>query len=144
MTAAPKLGFGPFAAPQKGVLAVFTDDSLGFGPATRKALGKATDLVQRAAKAERFTGKSGTSLDLIVPEGLKADRLVVVGIGKSADFKPRDAVKLGGAALGKAPKAAADVTVFAELPSGPLEAEQAADLAQGVVLRAYAFDRYKT
>jgi leucyl aminopeptidase len=144
MTFAPKLGFGPFAAPKRGVLVVFSDDTLRFGPATRKALGGAVELVRRAAKAERFTGKPGTSLDLIVPEGLKADRLVVVGIGKSAEFKPREAVKLGGGALGKLPKSAADVTVFAELPSGPLDAEQAADLAQGVVLRAYAFDRYKT
>ncbi len=144
MSTAPKLGFGSFAAPQKGVLVVFSDAALSIGPATRKALGKAAELVRRAAKAERFTGKSGTSFNLIVPEGLKADRLVVVGIGKSAEFKPSDAAKLGGAAMGKLPKSAADVTVFAELPNGPLDAEQAADLAQGIVLRAYAFDRYKT
>jgi leucyl aminopeptidase len=144
MPAVPRLGFGVFAAPQKGVLIVLSDEALDLGPATRKALGKAADLVRRAAKAERFTGKSSTSLDLLLPEGLKVDRLVVLGIGKAADFKPKDALKLGGAAAGKIPKTAADVTVFAELPSGPLDAEQAADLAQGFVLRAYAFDRYKT
>ena len=36
------------------------------------------------------------------------------------------------------------VTIYAELPGGPLTAEQAAALALGVKLRAYAFDRYKT
>jgi len=144
MTAAPKLGFGSFAAPSKGVLIVLTDDALALGPATRKALGKAAGLVQRAAKAERFTGKSGTSLDLLLPEGLKVDRLVVLGAGKASEFKAKDALKLGGAAMGKAPKSAADITVFAELPSGPLDVAQAADLAQGIVLRAYAFDQYKT
>ena len=34
--------------------------------------------------------------------------------------------------------------MFAELANGALNAEQTADLAQGVRLRAYAFDRYKT
>ena len=34
--------------------------------------------------------------------------------------------------------------MFAEFAGGALNAEQAADLAQGVRLRSYAFDRYKT
>jgi leucyl aminopeptidase len=144
MTAAPKLGFGPFAPPQTGTLIVLSDDTLGLGPATRKALGKAADLVKRAAKAEGFTGKSGTSLDLLIPEGLKADRLVVLGVGKSSEFKAKDALKLGGAAMGKTPKTASELTVFAELPSGAFDADAAAELAQGLMLRAYAFDRYKT
>ena len=46
--------------------------------------------------------------------------------------------------MGKLPLAASEGVVFAELPNGALKAEQAADLALGVVLRAYAFDRYKT
>ena len=102
MTDALKLGFGPFTAPSKGVLVVFCDDGLKFGSATAKAvgpaLGSATGLVARAAKAERFTGKSGTSLELIVPEGLKVSRLVIVGVGKIADLTPKDFLKLGGRA----------------------------------------------
>ncbi len=102
MTDALKLGFGPFAAPAKGVLIVFCDDGLKFGRATAKALGSAAGLVARAAKAERFTGKSGSALDLIVPEGLKVARLVVVGAGKTAELEPKDFLKLGGARHGQA------------------------------------------
>ena len=144
MTDALKLGFGPFTAPAKGVLIVFCDDALKFGPATRKALGAAAELVARAAKTERFTGKGGSALELILPEGLKVARLVVIGTGKTSELKPKDILKLGGAAMGKLPAAASDGTVFAEFAGGALSAEQAADLAQGVRLRAYAFDRYKT
>jgi len=144
MTDAPKLGFGPFAAPARGVLIVFCDDGVKFGSATAKALGSATGLVARAAKAERFTGRSGSSLDLIVPEGLKVARLVVIGAGKTSALEEKDFLKLGGLAMGKVPVSAAETTVFADLPDGPLEPEQAADLAQGIRLRAYAFDRYKT
>ena len=142
MTNAVKLGFGPLSAPAKGSLVVFCDDGLKFGPATRKLIGAAADLVQRAAKSERFTGKAGSSLDLIHPEGLKVARLLVAGIGKRSELK--DFVRLGGAVMGKLPKAASEATFVAELPDGPLDAQQAADLAQGARLRAYAFDRYKT
>jgi len=46
--------------------------------------------------------------------------------------------------MGKLPANANNATIFAELPGGALKPDQAADLAQGVQLRAYAFDRYKT
>ena len=89
MADVPKLVFGAISAPSRGVLVVFCDDGLKFGPATRKVLGVAADLVQRAAKSERFAGKRGASLDLIHPEGMKLARLTVVGIGKAAEVKPR-------------------------------------------------------
>jgi leucyl aminopeptidase len=139
-----KLGFGPFAAPARGVLVVFCDGNLKFGPATREAIAPAAGLVTRAAKAEGFTGKNGSALELIVPEGLKVARLVVIGVGKPAELKQKDFVNLGGIAMGKLPKSAAEACVFAELPGGAMRADDAADLAQGVQLRAYAFDRYKT
>ena len=123
---------------------VFCDDGLKFGSATAKALGPAAALVARAAKAERFTGKNGAALELPVPEGLKVDRLVVIGAGKVADLKQQDFIKLGGAAMGRLPARAADATIFAELPGGAMRADRAADLAQGVKLRGYVFDRYKT
>jgi leucyl aminopeptidase len=144
MTGALKLGFGSFTVPAKGVLVVFCDDGLKFGPATRRALGSAAELVNRAAKVERFTGKKNSALELPVPPGLKAVRLVVIGVGKPSELNPKELLKLGGFALGKLPNSASDATVFAELPSGAMKAEQAADLAQGARLRAYAFERYKT
>ena len=144
MSDALKLGFAPFAVPARGVLVVFCDDRVKFGPATGKALGSAAGLVARAAKAERFTGKSCSALELTMPEGLNVARLVVIGAGKAAGLEQKDLRKLGGLAMGKVPLAASEATVFAELPGGALKPAQAADLAQGVQLRAYAFDRYKT
>ena len=61
--------------PPKACLIVFCDDGLKFGPATRKALAPAGDLVARAAAADRFTGKSGTALDIVAPAGLDLPRL---------------------------------------------------------------------
>src|SRR5262249_13345125 len=119
-----KLGFGPFAAPGRGALVVFCDNNLKFGPATRKALGEVADIVARAAKSERFTGKKSSTLDLVVPTGLKATRLVVIGVGKLAELAPKDFIRLGGLAIGRLPNSAADATIFGELPGGAMRADQ--------------------
>jgi leucyl aminopeptidase len=144
MADAPKVAFAPFAAPRKGVLVLFCEEGLKFGPATRKALAPAGDLVERAAAADRFTGKSGSALEISAPAGLSVTRLVVLGAGKAGKLKSQGYVKLGGAAMGKVPASAGEVTIFAEMAGGALKPEQAADVALGARLRAYAFDLYKT
>lgn len=139
-----KLAFSAFATPQKGVLLVFCDDKQRFGTKTKAALGRATDLVKRAAAADGFTGKRGRVLNIIAPEGLKVARLLVVGTGDEKAAATFDFIKLGAQAMGHIPAAASEAVVLAELASGPLSAKQAADLALGIRLRAYAFERYKT
>ena len=144
MAGAPKLGFSSFAAPGKGVLVIFAGTDLAFGPSTKKLLAPAGDLVSRAAEADGFKGKNGSALDLIAPQGLKASRLIVIGIGKPSELKSEDYVKLGGNAFGCAPKSADEITIIGETPDGPMSADQVSDLALGAMMRAYSFDRYKT
>ena len=96
MSDAVKVGFVPFSAAPRGVLVVFCDDALKFGAATRKALGTAADTVKRAAAANQFKGKSGSALDILAPEGIKAERLIVVGTGKPSELKEKDFLKFGG------------------------------------------------
>jgi len=139
----PKIGFTSFDR-LRGVLVAFCAEGLKFGPATQKALSPLGDLLRRAAAADRFTGKNGSSLDIIAPAGLDLPRLIVVGTGKERELKDRDLVKLGGVAMGRIPAAGGQATILAEFGSGPLKAEQIADLVLGARLRAYKFDRYKT
>ncbi|MGE3148668.1 MAG: leucyl aminopeptidase [Pseudorhodoplanes sp.] len=139
-----KLGFGPFTAPTRGILVLFCDPTLKPGSASRQLLAGSGDLIARAAAADGFTGKKGSTLDIVAPAGLKVARLIVVGTGKTGELKPQDFTNLGGVAMGKVPGRTTDVAIYAELPSGPMKPEQAADLALGVMLRAYAFDGYKT
>ncbi len=143
MAAELKLEFAPIATPGKGVLVVFCEEGLKFGSATRNLLKPTGDLVARAATADRFKGKNGAALELVAPAGLAVSRLVVIGVGKARDLKARDFVKLGGVAMGKVPGAESHVAIVADLP-GAIRPERVADLALGVRLRAYAFDRYKT
>src|SRR6201987_4651327 len=143
MAAALKFVFNPFAS-RRDVLILFCAENLKFGPASRRVVSRMGDGFRRAAAADRFTGKNGSSLDLIAPAGLDVPRLVVIGTGKSGASSSRDLTKMGGVEMEKLPKAAAAATIFAELGSGALKADQVADLALGVRLRGYSFDLYKT
>jgi leucyl aminopeptidase len=122
---------------------VFCDDGLKFGAATRSAIAPAAELIQRAAAAERFRGKHGSSLDIIAPASLDTPRLVVVGAGRLKDLDSNAWTKLGGVAMGKLGRAA-EATIVADLPGAGVKPEQVADLALGARLRGYVFDRYKT
>ena len=139
-----KLAFGPFAPPAKGVLILLADESLRFGTESRAVLKASGDLFERAASAEGFRGKLGSALDLVLPAGLSVPRLLVIGIGKAGELKPKDFVRLGGIAAGKLGATTREVAVFCELPGRSMPAAQAAEVALGMMLRAYAFDRYKT
>jgi leucyl aminopeptidase len=139
-----ELEFAPLGTPAKGVLVLFCEEGIKFGSAARRALGPTGDLVRRAAAADRFKGKNGSALDLVAPPGLDVSRLVIVGVGRARDLKAQDFVKLGGTAMGKIPAAASNATLIADLPGGAFKPERAADMALGVQLRAYAFERYKT
>jgi len=96
----PRIGFASFDR-LRGVLVVFCADGPKFGPATQKALSPISDQFRRAAAADRFTGKNGSSLEIIAPPGLEVPRLIVVGTGKERELKDRDLVKLGGVAMGR-------------------------------------------
>ena len=139
-----KVGFVPFSAASRGVLVVFCDDALKLGAASRKALGAAANTIKRAAATNQFKGKSGAVLDILAPEGIKAERLLVVGAGKPSDLKEKDFLRFGGVTAGKLNAASDAVTLIAELPDGAMQPDQAAAIASGIRLRAYRFDRYKT
>ena len=144
MTDAVKVGFVPLSAGPRGVLVVFCDDRLELGTATRNTLGPAATLVRRAAETNQFKGKNGATLDILAPEGLKAKRLIVAGIGKLSELKDNDFLKLGGTVAGTLTAGNDAVAIVAELPTGSMTPDQAAAIATGIRLRAYKFDRYKT
>jgi leucyl aminopeptidase len=144
MSDALKVGFVPLSAAPGGILVVFCDETLKVGPATRKALGKAVDLIKRAAEANQFKGKNASTLDILAPEGIKIQRLIVVGTGKPSQLQDKDFLKFGGVIAGKLNAASRAMTVLAELPEAAMSTEQAVALATGLRLRTYRFTRYKT
>jgi leucyl aminopeptidase len=99
----------------------------------------------RAASAAGFMGKQGHVLDIIAPAGLTANRLLVLGAGKPPG-KGEAATSWtdrGGSLAGKLQ--ALKISKAAVLIGDPnATPELVADLAAGLRLRHYRFDRYKT
>jgi leucyl aminopeptidase len=144
MAADLKLHLSRLSAPADGMLVVLADADLNLGPATRALLEPAGDLVARASRTDNFRAKAFSSVDIIAPAGLTVPRLLVVGLGNGNEAARVDWVKLGGYIMGKLPAGTSGATVMLEGPVGPLEAAQAAEVALGMRLRAYAFERYRT
>lgn len=125
-------------------LVILLSDTLVVPAAADAWVGAETKaLLARAAKAERFEGKAYGALNLLAPEGAGFERLIAVGVGPEADRDTLDLVKLGGAIAGRLGRGRSADVVLA-LPEGEISSRQAADIALGLRLRAYAFDRYKT
>src|SRR3984893_17616169 len=139
-----RLEFAGFDTPAQGVLILLCEEGLKLGGAARKVLAPTGDLINRAADADGFKGKNGSSLEIIAPSGLDVPRVVLVGVGKGRDLKDQDFAKLGGIAMSKIPGAARVATVLVDFPGRGLSPERVAGPSLGVELRAYAFERYKT
>ncbi|MXY39915.1 MAG: leucyl aminopeptidase [Rhodospirillaceae bacterium] len=142
-----KIRFSKLDLPKDGSLVVFAlkDKTLS---ASAAAADKALDgAVSRAMAASRFKGGGGDSLVLPSPGGGRWDRVVVLGLGKAAEFDGLAAQNAGGRAVAALNGAGAKSAV---LLLDPVEggkiggAEAAARAGFGARLRSYRFDRYRT
>ncbi|MCB8819828.1 leucyl aminopeptidase [Microvirga rosea] len=138
-----KIDFHAPGAVDGGDIVVFVDETLKPAPAVAKQLGqKAVDLVAKVASIENFKGKAKSALVIAAPTAPAADRLIVVGLGGEKDRAGLDWAQLGGLVAGKVSGKA--TTIVAEFPGLSPSPENIADMALGIRLRRYAFDRYKT
>jgi len=96
------------------------------------------------SKAADFTGKQGQVLDVIAPPNLGVPRLMVAGAGKADDdaaASPAGLRDRGGSLIGKL-KAAR--IAKADIYLDQLDADAIGEVAAGMRLRHYVFDKYKT
>lgn len=129
------------------VFAAQDDDALVLSEYAENLNSKAAQALTKAGKAVKFTGQSKGAVELVVPPKIKCDRLIVFGTGKTDKAKSIDWVQLGGAAAGKViARKTKSVSVVADVVDrgGRKSEEIAADLALGMQLRCYAFEKYKT
>jgi len=138
-----KIEFIPAAgvaeAPDAVAVLALEDGVLSFAA---EDLDKATGgAVRRAIAASRFTGKSGQTLDLLAPNGIKAGRALIVGGGGEAEFTTEIAESFAAHAY-QALKLSGAEHLWLMLPGA--SADTVAQAAFGARLAAYRFDRYRT
>jgi leucyl aminopeptidase len=141
MTPRPSISFARHSVPKKGSAVVLSAEGGGLGEIAKGYdPGSALD---RAFAVADFSGKFASTVEVIAPQGSSLDRLLAVGVGKPANLKEYDWLKIGGTIAAQFRKAA-DVAVVLDLPDTAVSAADAAGLATGILLRAYNFDKYKT
>ncbi|WP_417684076.1 leucyl aminopeptidase [Roseibium sp.] len=145
MTKLTKVSFGKLGAPSGGVAMILAAEGLALGSQTQAFVAGMEGGFERAAKVAGFTGKSGTSLDLIAPAGIPVDRLIVVGLGKAEELTDEAWLKLGGTVQGLLAGAKADkATLLLEItPEEDVSAQACATVAMGAKLRSYSYDAPK-
>jgi leucyl aminopeptidase len=141
MTARPTISFARIAAPKKGSVVVFSTEDGGLSEAAKAC--DPAQVLEKARAITEFSGKLGTSVELIAPEGAGLDRLVALGAGKAAAIDEYAWFKLGGTAFAQIRKPT-DVTIVLDVAGVEVTGADAANFAAGILLRAYAFDKYKT
>ncbi len=144
MAGSVHIGFAKLATPTKGTIFVLTDKTLALSETASKVAADFPATLKKAAGTAKFEGGVLKLLDLLAPAGSSADRIVVVGLGEPDKMQLHDWLRLGGK-IGGALASAEQVTIVLDRADAiPVEADQAAALAQGLALRCYRFDKYKT
>jgi leucyl aminopeptidase len=139
------IGFSKAIENDAPAMVVFLATENAAGETGAALITEADHSVKRAVGATGFSGKAGSSLDLLAPSGLKTDRLLLVGVGEPAEIDLKAALKLGGQVLGKLREAKVRAaSVVLDIAGVETTPEFVAEFALGLKLRAYEFDKYKT
>ena len=137
----------PGRLPDQGTLIVPVrhDGSLSTAAA---ALDESSDgLIGRALRAHDGKLKHGRLIDLFLPGGLQLQRLLLLVVGKPEALTRLELEQLGGNLVQKLKSLQvreAQVATSAGLDLGFPEAEIAAAMASGALLRSYRFTKYRT
>ncbi|AAN29618.1 hypothetical protein C064_00594 [Brucella suis 63/252] len=142
MSKRPSISFSEFEVPQKGVAVVLVAKGGGFADEAAKAVGGA-EKIARIADISGFTGALGKTAEAIETTPAGVEKIVLVGVGEPGKLGNDDWLKIGGAAFSQIGNAER-VTLTLALPETTIAGDEAADVALGMVLRSYKFDRYKT
>jgi leucyl aminopeptidase len=145
MTTDIKVSFTKLSLPETGTLVLFAADGAVLGREIAALIGKdAHDALKKAAEAEDFKGKEKSVLVIPAPHGFQAQRLVLVGIGNEKQRVETKFINLGGVIAKNVSKGGKVTILMAGPEDWKLDGKAAADLALGIHLRSYKFDRYKS
>ncbi|MEZ5925093.1 MAG: leucyl aminopeptidase [Hyphomicrobiaceae bacterium] len=145
MTNAPAVRFAGLDVSGADVVVGLIELELAMGGQIKAIDKKSGGQLLRAAKSAGFSGRRKTVIEVLAPSGVDQSRILMIGRGPTAGATAQDLIDLGGQIMGQLQsRKIAAATVLAEGATGSLDANEAADLALGMMLRGYTFDRYKT
>jgi len=99
---------------------------------------------EKLSAAAKFTGKQGQMLDVLAPANVAADRLIILGTGSSDDENAKTPLGFRDCGGSLANKLAALRGEKVSIILDDLEPQSIAEIAAGLRLRHYRFDKYKS
>jgi len=142
-----KIAFAKPAVPETGALFVGATEDRTL-TATAAEIDRRTDgALTRAMAGSQFKGKRKEMLPVLAPAALSVSRVVLVGLGKGEDLDALHAEAIGGEITAHCKSGGVtEATVALDLPDGAkIDAVTLqVKLANGIRLRSYRFDKYKT
>ena len=145
MTTDIKVSFTKLSLPETGTLVLFAAEGAVLGREIAALIGKeAHESIKKAAEAEDYKGKEKSVLVIPAPQGFAVQRLLLVGIGNEKQRNETRFINLGGVIAKNMAKGGKVTILMAGPEDWKLDGKAAADLALGVHLRSYKFDRYKS
>ncbi len=142
-----KISFAAPDLPSTGVVVVGILADRELSPSARTLDAELKGALVRAMEASRFSGKKDQTLSILAPVGSGFERILLVGCGKAEELDAPRLQGIGGsiaAALSGTSHSTAFVAIDG-LERAPLSAsEMAAEVALGLRLRSYRFDKYFT
>ena len=143
MTERPDIKFVPFSTPHAQTVMLLVGPGLEFGAAAERLNQQADGALKRGMAAAEFKGKARVAIEVLGAPGIEPKRVLLIGTGNVEDAKDLDWQRLGGAIYGQITSRSGDAASLI-VENGGNAAEFAALLAQGLLLRAYAFRKYLT
>jgi leucyl aminopeptidase len=140
-----EIQFASLSAAPAGALVLLAGQELALAPTARGLDERMKGALSKAARAADFTGKAKTSIEILAPSGIDAQRVLLIGAGRAA--KELDRLLLGGFALTQISARKGETASIVAEPADLGEASAdvfASDLALGALLRSYAFKKYRT
>ena len=97
--------FADISLSKQGALAILVTEGSTLRGVAAELDSKLGGALKRAMKAASFTGKAGSVLEIVGPQGTSANRVLLAGLGKSGDLTAANLEKAGGELTGRAVKA---------------------------------------
>ena len=144
MTDFPLIAFSKIAVPSKGVVVLTVAANSGLGASARALNDACGGAIERAIQVAKFTGKARSKLDILAPSGCGLDRICLIGIGEPGSRSDADWRNFGGI-VSAFVKPAGNVSIVLESDGeDPILGSDGVALADGLTLKIYKFNHYKT
>lgn len=135
-----QISFGALELPSSGVLVLLAEKDKPLEHLAAEADKLTGGAISKGMSSSRFKGGHSEKLEIIAPSGLDVDRVLLIGIGDSEKLTEVQWLEAGATITSSLLNSGnSDATVI----SG-VKQSVALGLAEGALLRAYRFDKYRT